>query len=89
MGNAPVGRELVRPQCNCPALGRMPFDRPSPLLVMDRELLREFYIANCLIKADRTHNDGNQSHERPSPRRASGDHTSDNPYAKGTDTYGD
>ena len=29
----PVGRELVRPQCNCPALRRISFDRPSPLLV--------------------------------------------------------
>jgi hypothetical protein len=51
--------------------------------------LRDFEIANCLIKADRTHNDGKRSHERPSQRRASGDRASDNPNAKGNDTYRD
>ena len=51
--------------------------------------LGDFEIANCLIKADRTHNDGKQSHERPSRRRASGDRVSDKPTAKGDDTYRD
>jgi hypothetical protein len=51
--------------------------------------LCDFEIASCLIKADRTHNDGKQSHERPSQRRASGDRASDNPNAKGNDTYRD
>ena len=32
--------------------------------------LGDFEIANCLIKADRTHSDGKQSHERPRQRRA-------------------
>ena len=51
--------------------------------------LHGFEIASCLIKADRTHNDGKQSHERPSQKRASGDRASDNPNAKGNDTYRD
>src|SRR6266852_7346954 len=51
--------------------------------------LRDFDIASCLIKADRTHNDGKQSHERPGQRRASGDRARDNPNAKGNDTYRD
>ena len=51
--------------------------------------LHGFEIASCLIKADRTHNDGKQSHERPSQKRASGDQASDNPNAKGNDTYRD
>jgi hypothetical protein len=51
--------------------------------------LGDFDSASCLIKADRTHNDGKQSHERPGQRRASGDRASDNPNAKGNDTYRD
>jgi hypothetical protein len=51
--------------------------------------LRDFDIASCLINADRTHNDGKQSHERPSHRRAGGERASDDPDAKGNDTYRD
>ena len=51
--------------------------------------LGDFEIANCLIKADRTHDDGKQSHERPNQRRATADRASGDPNAKGNDTYRD
>jgi hypothetical protein len=51
--------------------------------------LGDFEIANCLIKADRTHDDGKQSDERPSQRRATADRASGDPNAKGNDTYRD
>ena len=51
--------------------------------------LGEFEIANCLINADRTHDDGKQSHERASQRRARVDRASGGPNAKGKDTYRD
>src|SRR6266852_6024728 len=35
--------------------------------------LRDFEIASCLIKADRTHKDGKKPHEHPTQRRASGE----------------
>src|ERR1700721_1290943 len=51
--------------------------------------LGDFEIANCLINADRTHDDGKQSHERPSQRSATADRASGGPNAKGNDTYRD
>jgi hypothetical protein len=44
--------------------------------------LCDFEIANCLIKADRTHHDDKQSHERPSQRGTAPDGASGDPNAK-------
>jgi hypothetical protein len=52
-------------------------------------MLGDFQIANCFVKADRTHGDGKQSHERPRQRRATCDRASGDPNAKGYDTYRD
>jgi hypothetical protein len=51
--------------------------------------LGDFEIANCLINADRTHDDGKQSHERASQRRARVGRASGGPNAKGNYTYRD
>src|ERR1700720_3721473 len=69
----------------------LPWEMPSPDSAL-RALaaqLGDFEIANCLIKADRTHDDGKQSHERPSQRRATVDGASGDPDDKGNDTYRD
>jgi hypothetical protein len=42
-----------------------------------------------LIEADRTHDDGKQSHQRPRQRRATADRASGDPDAKGYNTYRD
>ena len=51
---------------NPPNIHNLALPPPSKGLQSLLAQLRDFKFASCLIKADRTHNEGNQSHERPS-----------------------